>query len=107
LSFRRSWESRNIGDKEYAVIVIGEYAREAWGEGRADTNWCCSSKGEARNGAEPVHASHKTELTKLLSKPSYEKLVESCQVRIQEQKSRKAKHLPLRVIHPTTQEARK
>ena len=89
------------------MLVIGEHAREAWDEGGADTNWCCSSNGEARNGAGPVHASHETELTKLLSKPSYEKLAELCQVRIQEQKSRKVKHLPLYMIHPTTQEARK
>jgi len=86
LPFRRSWRSRNIGDKEYGVIVIGRYAREAWGEGGADTNWCCSSKGEARNGAEPVHASHKTELTKLTNKSAREQLVKLCQVRIQEQK---------------------
>jgi len=46
LPFRRSWRSRNIGEKECGVIVIGRYAREAWGEGGADTNWCCSSKGE-------------------------------------------------------------
>jgi len=86
--FRRSWGSRNIGDKEYGVIVIGEYVREAWGEGGADTNGCCSSNGEARNGAEPVHASVKTELTKLTNKSACEQLVKSYQVRIQEQKSR-------------------
>jgi len=77
-----------LATKNYGVIVIGEYIREFWGEGGADTNWCCSSNGEARNDAEPVHASDKIELTKLTNKSADEQLVKSCQVRIQEQQSR-------------------
>jgi hypothetical protein len=31
-------------------------------------DWYCSSNSEARNGAEPVYASHKTELIKLMKR---------------------------------------
>ena len=29
LPLRRSWESREVGDKKYEIVVIGEYTREA------------------------------------------------------------------------------
>ena len=106
LPLRRSWESRSTGDKKYDVIVIGEYTREAWGEGGADMDWYCSSNSEAHNGAEPVYLSHKTELIKLMNESAYKKLTELCKVRIEAQKNRKVKHLPLFVIHPATKAAK-
>jgi hypothetical protein len=36
LPLRRSWETRDVGDNKYSVVVIGEYTREAWGAGGAD-----------------------------------------------------------------------
>ena len=88
------------------MIVIGEYTREAWGEGGADMDWYCSSNSEAHNGAEPVYLSHKTELIKLMNESAYEKLTELCKVRIEAQKNRRVKHLHLFVINPATKAAR-
>jgi len=66
----------------------------------------CSSNSEAHNGAGPVYLSHKTELIKLMKESAYEKLTELCEVRIEVQRNRKVKHLPLFVIHPATKGAK-
>ena len=57
LPLRRSWETREIGDDEITVVVIGEYTRNAWGEGGADFDWYCTSNSEAHVGREPVYKS--------------------------------------------------
>ena len=54
LPLRRSWEVRVIGDKKVEVIVIGEYVRDAWGEGGADLDWYCTSNTEAHNSNVPL-----------------------------------------------------
>ena len=106
LPIRRSWESRSVGDDKYEVIVIGEYTRQAWGDGGADMDWYCSSNTQAHDGAEPVYLSNKQELIKLMNLPAYEKLAELCSARIAAMNNRKIKHLPLYVIHPATKAAK-
>ncbi|MFM8235399.1 MAG: hypothetical protein ACKN9N_03320, partial [Actinomycetota bacterium] len=55
LPLRRSWETREVGDSKYSVVVIGEYTREAWGAGGADLDWYCSSNTEAHTAVNPVY----------------------------------------------------
>ena len=107
LPLRRSWEIREVGDKKYEIVVIGEYTREAWGEGGADMDWYCSSNTEAHNGAQPVYISNKTELIAMMNKNAYEVLAKLCDARMEAMRSRKTKNLPLYVIHPATAGAAK
>ena len=107
LPIRRSWETRIVGDNKYEVVVIGEYTREAWGEGGADMDWYCSSNTEAHNGAEPVYISNKTELITMMNKNAYEVLAKLCEARMDAMRSKKTKYLPLYVIHPATAGATK
>ena len=102
LPLRRSWETRETGDKKYDVVVIGEYTREAWGEGGADLDWYCTSNTEAHNAATPIYLSHKTELVKMMNPDAYEILKDHCDLRINALKSRKTKNLHLYVIHPAS-----
>jgi len=41
-----------------------------------------------------------------MNESAYKKLTELCKVRIEAQKNRKVKHLPLFVIHPATKAAK-
>ena len=107
LPLRRSWEKREVGDKNYDIVVIGEYTREAWGEGGADMDWYCSSNTEAHTGAEPVYLSNKTELIAMMNPKAYEVLASLCDSRMKAMTSRKTKYLPLYVIHPATAGANK
>ncbi len=107
LPMRRSWEKREIGDTTYQVTVIGEYTREAWGEGGADMDWYCTSNTEAHNGAKPVYISNKTELIALMNPLAYEVLAKLCDDRMKAISSRKTKNLPLYVIHPATKYGKK
>jgi hypothetical protein len=107
LPLRRSWEKREVGDKNYDIVVIGEYTREAWGEGGADMDWYCSSNTEAHAGAEPVYLSNKTELIAMMNPKAYEVLASLCDLRMKAMTSRKTKYLPLYVIHPATAGANK
>ena len=102
LPLRRSWETRDTGDKKIEVTVIGEYTRDAWGEGGADLDWYCTSNSEAHNAATPVYLSHKIELIKMMNPRAYEILKEHCDIRINALKARKTKNLPLYVIHPAS-----
>ena len=102
LPLRRSWETREVGDTKYEIIVIGEYTREAWGEGGADMDWYCSSNTEAHNGAQPVYVSNKAELTAMMNEKAYAILADLCDARMKAMSNRKTKYLPLYVIHPAT-----
>ena len=68
LPIRRSWETREYGDEEITVVVIGEYTRTAWGEGGADFDWYCTSNSEAHVGRVPVYKSSEVELTKMMGR---------------------------------------
>ena len=78
LPLRRSWETREMGDKEITVVVIGEYERLAWGDGGADFDWYCTSNSEAHVGRIPVYQSNKIELTKMMGEAGYSELEKLC-----------------------------
>lgn len=106
LPLRRSWEVREIGEKELTVVVIGEYERSAWGEGGADLDWYCTSNSEAHVGKLPVYQSSKIELIKMMGKAGYLELEKLCDSRMAaiaaSKKAQKRRELPLFVIHPAT-----
>ncbi len=70
LPLRRSWETREVGDNKYSVVVIGEYTREAWGAGGADLDWYCTSNTEAHTATNPVYRTNRTELIALMNEPA-------------------------------------
>ena len=106
LPIRRSWETREYGDEEITVVVIGEYTRTAWGEGGADFDWYCTSNSEAHVGRVPVYKSSEVELTKMMGRKGYAELVKLCDSRMAAisatRKAQKKHELPLFVIHPAT-----
>jgi len=106
LPLRRSWETREMGDKEITVVVIGEYERLAWGDGGADFDWYCTSNSEAHVGRIPVYQSNKIELTKMMGEAGYSELEKLCDSRmaaiLATRKAQKRRELPLFVIHPAT-----
>ena len=102
LPTRRSWEKREVGDNKYDIVVIGEYTREAWGEGGADMDWYCTSNTEAHLGAQPVYISNRRELIAMMNQKAYDQLAKLCDDRMKALGSRKTKNLPLFVIHPAT-----
>jgi len=106
LPLRRSWETREMGDKEITVVVIGEYERLAWGDGGADFDWYCTSNSEAHVGKIPVYQSNKIELTKMMGEAGYSELEKLCDSRmaaiLATRKAQKRRELPLFVIHPAT-----
>ena len=106
LPIRRSWETREYGDEEITVVVIGEYTRTAWGEGGADFDWYCTSNSEAHVGRVPVYKSSEVELTKMMGRKGYAELVKLCDSRMAAisatRKAQKKRELPLFVIHPAT-----
>ena len=106
LPLHRSWEVREVGEKELTVVVIGEYERSAWGEGGADLDWYCTSNSEAHVGKIPVYQSSKTELIKMMGKAGYLELEKLCDSRMAAiaatKKAQKRRELPLFVIHPAT-----
>jgi hypothetical protein len=109
LPLRRSWETREIGDDEITVVVIGEYTRNAWGEGGADFDWYCTSNSEAHVGREPVYKSSKVELLTMMGPKGYAELEKLCDSRMAAisaaRKAQKKRELPLFVIHPATKAA--
>ena len=109
LPIRRSWETREYGDEQITVVVIGEYTRTAWGEGGADFDWYCTSNSEAHVGKVPVYQSSEVELTKMMGPKGYAELVELCDSRMAAisatRKAQKKRELPLFVIHPATKAA--
>ena len=102
LPLRRTWENREVGDDTIEVIEIGEYTRNAWGEGGVDMDWYCTSNTEAHTGSQPLYISNKTELIKLMNEKAYEILAEHCDRRIKALSSRKTRNIPLYVIHPAS-----
>jgi hypothetical protein len=103
LPLRRAYETREVGEREYSIIVIGEYERLAWGDGGEDFDWYCTSNPEAHVGKEPVYISNKAELTKMMGEPAYAILAQHCDRRIAGIREAQAKFLPLYVIqHPAT-----
>lgn len=103
LPIRRSFEVREVGQREYSVTVIGEYERLAWGDGGEDFDWYCTSNTEAHVGKSPVYISNKEELVALMGAPAYEILKSHCDHRMEGIAQAKKKNLPLFVIqHPAT-----
>ncbi len=103
LPIRRSFEVREVGEREYAVTVIGEYERLAWGDGGEDFDWYCSSDSDAHVGKEPVYLSNSEELKALMGEANYAILKAICDKRMEGIALAKAKSLPLFVIqHPAT-----
>ena len=103
LPLRRSFETREVGERQYSVTVIGEYERLAWGDGGDDFDWYCTSNTEAHVGVEPVYISNKTELIALIGVDSYYILAMHCDQRIAAIKEIDSRKLPLFVIqHPAS-----
>jgi hypothetical protein len=108
LPLRRSFETREVGEREYSVTVIGEYERLGWGDGGDDFDWYCTSNTEAHIGSQPVYISNSAELTALMGKDAYDILAKHCDMRVQGIKDAQARSLPLFVIqHPATLQAGK
>ena len=108
LPLRRSFETREYGEREYSVTVIGEYERLAWGDGGEDFDWYCTSNSDAHVGTEPVYISNKYELELLMGKDAYAELARLCDVRMEHIRDSAARSLPLFIIqHPATLAAQK
>jgi hypothetical protein len=108
LPLRRSFETREVGEREYSITVIGEYERLGWGDGGDDFDWYCTSNTEAHVGSEPVYISNRAELTALMGQDAYDILAKHCDLRVQGIKDAQARSLPLFVIqHPATLQAGK
>ena len=107
LPIRRSFEVREVGQREYSITVIGEYERLAWGDGGEDFDWYCTSNSDAHVGSSPVYISNREELVALMGLHAYEVLKELCDHRMEGIKQASKKNLPLFVIqHPATLAAR-
>ena len=103
LPLRRSFEVREVGERQYSITVIGEYERLAWGDGGDDFDWYCTSNTDAHVGSEPVYISNRTELIALMGQDPYDILAKHCNDRVRAIKEVDARKLPLFVIqHPAT-----
>ncbi|MFA5917942.1 MAG: hypothetical protein WC800_00155 [Candidatus Nanopelagicaceae bacterium] len=103
LPLRRSFETREVGEREYSITVIGEYERLAWGDGGNDFDWYCTSNTEAHVGLEPVYISNRSELIALLGQDVYDILVKYCDERVAAVKELAKRQLPLFVLsHPAS-----
>lgn len=103
LPMRRSFETREVGDREYSVTVIGEYERLAWGDGGNDFDWYCTSDSDAHVGTEPVYVSNRVELVALLGQGAYDILAKHCDARMAAIAEISKRTLPLFIIqHPAT-----
>lgn len=102
LPLRRSYETRDTGDKEISVTVIGEYERKSWGEGGHDFDWYCSDNLEAHTAKVPVYISSKSELIAMMSPAAYEILKMHCDNRMKAMDKLGRKFLPLFAVHPAT-----
>lgn len=102
LPLRRSWEIRENGDSKYSVIVIGEYTREAWGEGGADLDWYCTSNTEAHNASAPLYLTNMNELIALMNKDAYQILKEKCDAIMKDRMKPMRRNLPIFAIHPAS-----
>ena len=103
LPIRRSFESREVGEREYSVTVIGEYERLGWGDGGEDFDWYCTSNTDAHIGNQPVYLSNKAELEKLMGAAAYKILADICDQRMEGIRAANSRSLPLFVIqHPAS-----
>ncbi|MFD7132069.1 hypothetical protein [Streptomyces sp. NPDC059894] len=80
-------------DTRVLQVSIGEYDRRGWGPGGHDLHWWCTSATSAHGAGEPVYVSYRAELTELMGKAGYDRLVELCEERL-------AARLPLLAPHP-------
>jgi len=80
-------------DTRVLQVSIGEYDRRGWGPGGHDLHWWCTSATSAHGAGEPVYVSYRAELTELMGKAGYHRLVELCEQRL-------ASQLPLVAPHP-------
>ena len=82
LPIRRTYDTVELANgDERTVMVIGEYDRPGWGDGGHDFDWYCTGNPEAHQATQPLYLSSKDELTELLGKKAYKKLVEFCDAR--------------------------
>ncbi|MFD8283765.1 hypothetical protein ACFV47_31995 [Streptomyces solisilvae] len=94
LPVRRSYDWIDRPDDTRVLrITIAEYDRRGWGPGGHDLHWWCTSATSAHGGGEPVFRSYRPELTELMGKGGYDRLVELCEQRM-------ASSLPLLAPHP-------
>jgi hypothetical protein len=80
-------------DTKVLQVSIGEYDRRGWGAGGHDLHWWCTSATSAHGAGEPVFRTYRPELTELMGKEGYARLVELCERRL-------ASELPLVAPHP-------
>jgi hypothetical protein len=105
---RRSFESREVGERTYSITVLGEYERLAWGDGGEDFDWYCTSNSDAHVGTQPVYLSNRAELVALMGQAAYDILAKLCDARVEGIRAAQARSLPLFVIqHPATLQAQK
>ncbi|MBC2875642.1 MULTISPECIES: hypothetical protein [Streptomyces] len=69
-------------DTQILQVTIGEYDRRGWGPGGHDLHWWCTSARSAHGAGEPVYVSYRAELTELMGKKGYARLVELCEERM-------------------------
>lgn len=94
LPIRRTYEWVELPDGEEKLYVsIGEYDRRGWGSGGHDLHWWCTGATSAHGASDPVYVSYRPELTELMGKEGYDRLVELCEERLSSQ-------LPLLAPHP-------
>ncbi|SCK24358.1 hypothetical protein YW7DRAFT_01826 [Streptomyces sp. AmelKG-E11A] len=80
-------------DSRVLQVSIGEYDRRGWGPGGHDLHWWCTSATSAHGAGDPVYVSYRAELTEMMGKDGYDRLVELCERRL-------ASQLPLVAPHP-------
>jgi hypothetical protein len=85
---RREWEDLSEAEGRGAArftgrTTLGEFSREAWGEGGADLSWWCSSAHSAHAaGSRPIVVTYETELRELIGDAAYDVLREYCDQRL-------------------------
>ncbi|MGW5635465.1 hypothetical protein [Streptomyces sp. NPDC003832] len=94
LPVRRTYEwIDRPDDTRILQVSIGEYDRRGWGPGGHDLHWWCTSATSAHGAGDPVYVTYRPELTELMGKAGYDRLVELCEERL-------ASQLPLLAPHP-------
>ncbi|MEU1947423.1 hypothetical protein ABZ554_34530 [Streptomyces sp. NPDC020125] len=98
LPVRRSYDWIDRPDDTRVLrVTIAEYDRRGWGPGGHDLHWWCTSATSAHGAGEPVFRSYRPELTELMGKAGYDRLVELCEQRL-------AASLPMVAPHPADPE---
>jgi hypothetical protein len=82
LPVKRDFKTESRADgTSVEVTIITEFDRASWGPGGHDFDWWCTGSPLAHTAAEPVYLSYATELTAMLGRAAYERLVELCAAR--------------------------